>query len=87
MPEQLADLLRQKRVEALLSQVEIVRRWPGIDDRVDHAQQLVREAMYLRCLGTITQAEESRVFSLLSFVMPTDACNPDDPLPDPFEFP
>lgn len=87
MPERLANVLRQKRAEALLDQAELVRRWPDATDRIEHARQLVREAMYLRGLGRITQAEESQVFTLLSFVMPADACNPEEPHPDPFEFP
>jgi hypothetical protein len=34
--------------------------------------QYVREAMYLCTIGKITQAEESRVLSILDFAMPYD---------------
>ena len=73
MPPDLADILHGLRFDALLRQAETIRDHPAGADRTDFAMTAVREARLLRTLGTISQREEYRIFTILHFVMPSDA--------------
>jgi hypothetical protein len=72
MTESLESRLRALHVEHLIRSAEAIRNWPTNRERFDLAVQYVREAMYLCTIGKITQAEESRVLSILDFAMPYD---------------
>ena len=77
LPETLAALLRKRQVEALLSDAEIIRSWSDekerhVRERRTQAKLLIRDAMYRRTIGRISQEEASQVFSILSFAMPAD---------------
>lgn len=50
-----------------------LRDWRHGPDRTEQAEMMIRETMYRRTIGRITHAEESRVFSILAFAMPSNA--------------
>lgn len=81
MNECLASMLRRMRAESLISEAETIHAHPVGDERTTEAETLVREAMLQRTLGRLRQEEESRIFSLLNFVMPDDAPYFDEPWP------
>ncbi len=70
--DSLANALHRHQVEALIAEADLIRDWPEGSDRTDQAIVLIREAMVRCATGRITQADESRVFSILSFAMPAD---------------
>ena len=69
----LSGRLRQRRADALSSDAEVIRDWQKGTERTEQAEMMIREAMYRRTIGRITHAEESRVFSILAFAMPSNA--------------
>ena len=69
----LGALLRRKRVEAMLDEARIVRDWPAGIEQSTEGEKLVRHAMYSLTVGEITRAEQSQLFSLLSFSMRRDS--------------
>ena len=72
MPERLAKVLHEHRIDALIAEAELIRDWPDTPDRTEHATLLIRDAMIRCATGRISHAEESRVFSILAFAMPAD---------------
>ena len=81
MSESLAKVLHDHRVDALIAEAEFIRDWPDSSERIEEATVLIREAM-LRCTtGRISHAEESRVFSILSFAMPANYYVEGEPSP------
>jgi len=70
MPDSLAARLRTIHVDHLIRSAEAIRDWPNRAERIEQAIRHIRQAMFLCAVGKITQVEESRVFSLLSFAMP-----------------
>ena len=73
MAESLAGRLHTLRIEQLRRAAEAIRDWPAGPERIDQAMRHIREAMYLCTIGKLSQAEESRIFSILAFAMPEDA--------------
>jgi hypothetical protein len=57
-------------VEHLIRSAETIRDWPVASEQLYQAIIFIREAMYHRMLENISPAEQSRVFSILSFAMP-----------------
>ncbi len=81
MSASLAKVLHGHRVDALISEAQLIRDWPESPERIEEATMLIREAM-LRCTtGHISHAEESRVFSILSFAMPANYYVEGEPSP------
>ncbi len=81
VPESLAAILRTQRAEALISQAKLIRDYPESPERTREAERHVREALVQRALGNVTAQEEYRIFSLLSFVMPSDAAEDEERAP------
>ena len=69
----LSVILRHRRVDALFADAEVIRDYPEGPERTVQAELLIREAMYQRAVRRITHEEASRVYSILSFVMPSDS--------------
>jgi hypothetical protein len=82
MPETLAVRLHDLHVEHLIRIAETIRDWPATKERLDQATRYIRETMYFCAMKRISQAEESQVFSILSFAMPTRAAVENEPIPD-----
>jgi hypothetical protein len=78
----LSRRLRRVQIEAMVRQAEIIRDYLPGDERDREARQHVRSARIERTLGNITAEEESRIFTLLSFVMPRDAAGIHERPPD-----
>jgi hypothetical protein len=70
MSAPLAVCLHSLHMEHLVRSAEAIRDWPRCDERLEQAVRHIRDAMYLCTVGKITQAEESLLFSILSFAMP-----------------
>lgn len=70
MAASLAERLHALHVEHLIRAAETIRDWPTNYERLEQAQRHIREAILNCTLGRITLAEESVLFSLLSFAMP-----------------
>lgn len=70
--ETLAGTLHRLRVAAIIAEAEVVRDWAHSAERSYEAAKLIRQAMYLQMIGELSQAEESAVFSILAFAMPTN---------------
>jgi hypothetical protein len=66
----LAERLQTLHSDHLIRAAETIRDWPHAAERMEQAIRHIREAMYFCTLGRISQAEESHVFSVLSFAMP-----------------
>ena len=81
MAEHLSHILRKQRSDALLRQAETIRDYGDCEQHTREAETHVREAMLQRALGNLTDAEQYRIFSILSFVMPSDAPGDDEPPP------
>ena len=73
MSDSLKSILRQSYLEFVISQAESIRDFHDSDERTQLAETHVREAMIMQQLGRITQDDTYRIFSILSFVMPSDA--------------
>lgn len=71
--EYLSLSLKQRRRESLIADAEFIRDWPVAVERINEAQKLIREAMLQCTLGHITQGDEYRIYSILSFAMPSDS--------------
>lgn len=69
----LEAVLHCHRFAAVLDQAVVIRDWPCGSERDEEAAKLIRHALVLCTLGQISQAEESQVFTILSFAMPNDA--------------
>lgn len=68
--EYLSLALKHRRRESLLADAEFIRDGPEHGERIAVAQAFIREAMFQCALGHITQSDEHRIFSILSFAMP-----------------
>jgi hypothetical protein len=73
MAGNLAGILRRMRAESLIRQAETIRDYPPGDERTHAAESHVRETMLQRTLANITRQEEYQIFSILHFLMPSDA--------------
>ena len=69
----LSAILRQRRVDALFADAEVIRDYLEGPERTEQAELLIREAMYKRAVARLTHEEAYRVFSILSFAMPSDS--------------
>jgi hypothetical protein len=89
MQETLAGRLHALHAEHVVRSAEIIRDWPDTLERLDQAIIYIREAMYLCTVNRISYVEESRIFSILSFAMPTHATVENEPnvlnQPDAYE--
>ena len=61
----------------MIADAECIRDWQDakerhVRERRTQAKLLIRDAMYRRTIGRISQQEASLVFSILSFAMPAD---------------
>ena len=79
MSAPLAVRLHAQHVEHLVRSAEAIRDWPAGSERLDQAMRHIREAMYLCTIGKLNQAEESQLFSILSFAMPASDARFDEP--------
>ena len=70
----LADTLRQHRIDSLVARAEIVRDWQEGSDRAEQAKMLILEVMREHMLGQMGYDVQTRIFSILSFAMPSDYC-------------
>src|ERR1051326_7751438 len=82
MGETLTARLHTLHVTHLLMAAEMIRAAPESIERTSQAIRHVREAMYFCTIKKISQAEESQVFSILSFAMPPPAVVENEPIPD-----
>jgi hypothetical protein len=57
----------------LIRQAETIRNWPIPRERQEQAEIHVRQALWERGLGRISDQTQYRIYSILSFVMPDDA--------------
>ena len=62
------------RVDCMVAEAELIRDWPEGEDRTEYAMRHLREARLQNVLGNLTQHEQYRVFSILSFAMPAVFC-------------
>jgi hypothetical protein len=77
MTNQLVSILRQMRADCMTSEAEAIRDWPEGEDRTYNAMRHLREARLQNVLGNLTEQEQYRIYSILSFAMPNDGW-PDD---------
>lgn len=80
-PTSLAQAVRQARELALVQQAELIRDWPQGPQRVEQAEIHVRLVLWEQGIARISQAAQHRVYSILSFVMPSDAAFHDEQIP------
>ncbi len=80
-PHTLSQALQAQHEAAMIRQAEIIRDWPIIRDRHEQAMIHVRQTLWERGLGRISDETQYRVYSILSFVMPDDAAFDDEPVP------
>jgi hypothetical protein len=69
------------RVDCMVAEAETIRDWPEGEDRTDYAMRHLREARLHNVLGNLSQQEQYRIFSILSFAMPSLFFADDDALP------
>ncbi len=81
MTSQLGAILRQMRADGLISEAETICRWPDGRDRTQYAMRHLRETRLQNVLGNLTEHEQYRIYSILSFAMPADACQEDESPP------
>ena len=77
----LSEALRDQHETTLIRQAETIRDWPRGRERNEQAEIHVRLALWEQGRGRISQAVQSRVYSLLSFVMPADAFAENEAVP------
>ena len=70
----LAATLRQHRIDSLVARAEIVRGWEEGIDRTEQAKILIYEVMREHMLGQMGYDVQTKVFSILSFAMPSGCC-------------
>lgn len=70
MTESLTSLLRQRSIENLFSDAELIRDWPEGEQRLAAAKRLIRSAMYRTAVGEIAERDRSAIFALLEFALP-----------------
>ena len=68
----LSATLRQHRIESLVTQAEIVRDWEEGSERTEQATILIHEVMRAHMLGQMGYDVQTKLFSMLSFAMPSD---------------
>ncbi|MCA9123945.1 MAG: hypothetical protein H6822_20485 [Planctomycetaceae bacterium] len=73
MSSNLASALRQRQFQSLASDAELIRGWQDASQRTAQAELLIREAMYRFAIGRITYAEQTEIFTILNFAMPSDS--------------
>lgn len=78
----LRSLLRDRHVQHLLADAELLRDHPDCLDRTAEAERLVRQAMLEFAVGAISDDERSKVLQILAFAippLPAYLANPDPP--------
>src|SRR5688500_15083399 len=78
----LGETLRLRRVDAMQSDAVLVREHPDSAERTVEAQRLIREAMYSRAIGRITDDERDRILDVLSFAIASMQERPADDAPE-----
>jgi hypothetical protein len=73
MTSKLGSILRQMRADCLIREAETIRDWPNGEERTEYAARHLREARLHNVLGSLTEREQYRIYSILSFAMPADA--------------
>jgi hypothetical protein len=73
MPDKLGRILRQMRADCMIREAETIRDWPEGQERFEFALSHLREARLQNLLGNVTEREQYRIYSILSFAMPADA--------------
>jgi hypothetical protein len=73
MTESLGDTLRRMQVQSLTREAETIRDYRPGPERDKAAWKYLRQTRLDRMVGKITQEQEFRIFSILSFAMPADA--------------
>lgn len=79
----LKEALQAQHEAALIRQAEMIRNWPIPLERQEEAEIHVRQALWERGLGRISDQTQYRVYSILSFVMPDDGALADEATPFP----
>jgi hypothetical protein len=79
--ESLAQALQAQHERAMIRQAETIRDWPIARERWEQAEIHVRSVLWERGLGRISDEAQYRVYSILSFAMPTDAAIDSGPAP------
>ena len=69
----LHERLEALRQQQLLETIDLVRSWPDVEERIDAARRIIREAMLRRALGRMTDADRLHIMELLTFAMPKEA--------------
>ena len=77
----LREALRELHADALIRQAETIRDWPAGRERHEQAEIHVRFALWENTMGRISQATQSRVFSLLHIALPDAADFTDEATP------
>jgi hypothetical protein len=80
-PQSLSQALQAQHEAALIRQAELICNWPIPRERQEQAEIHVRQALWERGLGRISNETQYRVYSILSFVMPDDAAFADEATP------
>ena len=80
-PTTLSQALREQHEATMIRQAEIIRDWRMSRERHEQAMIHVRSALWERGFGRISDETQSRVYSILSFVMPDDAAFANEPTP------
>jgi hypothetical protein len=70
--ELLSEVLGKQYERMLVRQAETIRDWPTGRERIEQAQIHVRTALLDQLRRQITQSTLSRVYSILSYVMPDE---------------
>lgn len=82
MPAQtLQQALKAQHESAMIRQAEIIRDWSLQRERHEQAEIHVRQALWERGLGRISDDTLYRVYSILVFVMPNVAAYWDETVP------
>lgn len=80
----LHELLKNRRIAALVADAQLIRDAKAGDERDDEARRAIREAMLLFTLRKITAAERDRILDTLSFVTLHKPAPPPDRPPYPY---
>lgn len=77
----LSQVLGNQYERLLIRQAETIRDWPAGRERTEQAEIHIRTALLDQIRRQISQATQSRVYSILNFVMPADAAYNGEPTP------
>src|SRR5262245_58992270 len=67
LPIMLRALVRERKMQCRFAVAEIIRGCPDGPERRTEAERCIREAMYDRAVGWITDEERQRIFQILDF--------------------